>query len=347
MGPVHLRLFARQAAQMQIGFGFRSRPMAGDQVAEMVGAAAIATLARHRKEAAGRQRRERLQRLADEGQIGVNLRRPWRRPDPGKAGLRQHAPHHAVVHMQLTGDGAHRPFLSVVVAQDLGLDVRGNHHVRVLSGRVSADLDDGSGGPGTHGGREPGAGDRTSDNARPPAEVGHPRKLRRSQSSASRATENHPMTARVNPDASLYCSAPGNDALARHGRAALGGWSGSAVRRRLASGAALAVRSCPRSRLGRGRNSCRSLPGRDSPRKETVEPTARHGVRTHKRQVDGRHDSQDNDPACVPSTVWGTASRRNSQVGLGAVLALENEQAFIPPSVSRQPKPAPKGQAAS
>src|SRR5271165_3133608 len=87
---------------------------------------------------------------------------------------------------------------------------------------------------------------------------------------------------------------------------------------------------------GVARNSCRSLPGRDSPRKETVEPAARHGVRTRKRQVDGRHDCQDNAPACVPSTVWGTASRRNSQVGLGAVLALETEQALSrhPPRVS-------------
>ena len=149
------------------------------------------------------------------------------------------------------------------------------------------------------------------------------------------------MTARVNPDASLYCSAPGNDALARHGRAALGGWSGSAVRRRLACGAALAARSCRRSRLGRGRNSCRSRPGRDSPRKETVEPAARHGVRTRKRQVDERHDCQDNAPACVPSTVWGTASRRNSQVGLGAVLALNSAHAN-PPHAPRQPKPTPQ-----
>jgi hypothetical protein len=154
------------------------------------------------------------------------------------------------------------------------------------------------------------------------------------------------MTAWVNPDASLYCSAPGNDALARHGRAALGGWSGSAVRRHLACVAALAARSRRRSRLGRDRNSCRSQLGRDNPHKETVEPAARHGVRTRKRQVDERHDCQDNAPACVPSTVWGTASRRNSQVGLGAVLALDNEQALIPPSAPRQPKPAPKGHAA-
>jgi hypothetical protein len=116
VGPVHLRLFARQAAQTQIGFGFRSRPMAGDEVAEVIGAAAIAALAHHRIEAAGRQCRECPQRQMDEWQIGVDLRRPWRRPDPGKTGLRQHAPHHAVVHMQLTGDGAHRPFLSVVVS---------------------------------------------------------------------------------------------------------------------------------------------------------------------------------------------------------------------------------------
>src|SRR5208282_5759676 len=52
----------------------------------------------------------------------------------------------------------------------------------------------------------------------------------------------------------------------------------------------------------------------DNPRKETASPTARHDVRTRYRHVDERHDCQDNAPACVPSTVWGTASRRNSQV---------------------------------
>ena len=101
-------------------------------------------------------------------------------------------------------------------------------------------------------------------------------------------------------------------------------------------GAALAARSRRRSRLGRGRNSCRSQLARDNPRKETVELAARDGVQTRKHQVDERHDCQDNAPACVPSKVWGTASRRNSQVGLGAVLALENEQALSrhPPRVS-------------
>src|SRR5208282_846791 len=113
-------------------------------------------------------------------------------------------------------------------------------------------------------------------------------------------------------------------------------WLGNAVPPGSACVAALAARSRPRSRLGRDHSNRRSKPGRDSPRKETASPTARHGVRTRKRQVDGRHDCQDNAPACVPSTVWGTASRRNSQVGLGAVLALENEQALSrhPPRVS-------------
>jgi hypothetical protein len=38
----------------------------GDQVAEVIGAAAIAALVHHRMQAAGRQRRELLQRLENE-----------------------------------------------------------------------------------------------------------------------------------------------------------------------------------------------------------------------------------------------------------------------------------------
>src|SRR5208283_4724112 len=148
----------------------------------------------------------------------------------------------------------------------------------------------------------------------------------------------------VNPDASLYCNAPGSDALDRHEQAAPNDWFGNAVPPSSACVAALAARSRRRSRLGRGRNSCRSQLGRDNPHKETVEPAARHGVRTRKRQVDERHDCQDNVPACVPSTVWGTASRRNSQVGVGAVLALNGAHAN-PPYAPRQPKTrAPKSQ---
>ena len=51
VAPVDLTLFAGQAAQPQIGFGLRTRPMAGDQVAEMIRPAAVAALAHHRIQA--------------------------------------------------------------------------------------------------------------------------------------------------------------------------------------------------------------------------------------------------------------------------------------------------------
>ena len=322
MSPVHLRLFARQAAQTQIGLGFRTRAMAGDKVAEMIGAAAIAALVCHREQTASGQRREVLQRLADERQIRIDLRRSGRRTEPRQTGLRKHTPHHAVMHVQLTGDCTHCPFLSVVAAQDLRLDVRRRHHVLVLSGLVAAGLDDGRGGAGTPGGRDRDTGDRTSGSARPVPGGCHPKKLRRSRSSASRTAANHRLAVGVNPDASLSCYGPGNAAPERHGRAARGGWTGNAARRRSGYGAGLAARSLRRSRPDRGRNSCKSEPGRDTPHTETAWLVALRLVRIRRRHVDERRDSQDNDPACVPSTVWGTASSCNRQVDLGAVLAL-------------------------
>jgi hypothetical protein len=36
----------------------------------------------------------------------------------------------------------------------------------------------------------------------------------------------------------------------------------------------------------------------------------------------------------VPSTVWGTASMQNRQVGLGAVLALQYRNATLPPATA-------------
>jgi hypothetical protein len=48
--------------------------MAGDQVAEVIGVAGIATLAHHSIQTARRQCRECLQRLEDERQIRVDLR---------------------------------------------------------------------------------------------------------------------------------------------------------------------------------------------------------------------------------------------------------------------------------
>ena len=73
MSPIDLSLLAGQAAQTQIRFDLRTRPMAGDEMAEVIGAAAIASLAHHHVQAACRQRREGLQRLADERRIEVIL----------------------------------------------------------------------------------------------------------------------------------------------------------------------------------------------------------------------------------------------------------------------------------
>ena len=93
--PIDLSLFAGKGAQAQIGLGLGARPMAGDEVAEVIGAAGIATLAHHGVEAAGRQPGECRERLGDERQIGIDLRGPRRRPDPGQPSLCEHALHHA------------------------------------------------------------------------------------------------------------------------------------------------------------------------------------------------------------------------------------------------------------
>ena len=142
----------------------------------------------------------------------------------------------------------------------------------------------------------------------------------------------------VNTDGSLYCGEPGSDALGRHEQAAPDGWFGNDVPHGSACVAALAERNRPRNRFGRDHSNRRSKPERGNPRKETASPTARHDVRIRYRPVDERHDCQDNVPACVPSTVWGTASRRNRQVALGAVLALKSAHANKP-NTTRQLKP--------
>ena len=53
MPPVDLPLLAGQAAQTQIGLRRRARPMTGDEVAEVIAAAAVAAFAHHRVQPAG------------------------------------------------------------------------------------------------------------------------------------------------------------------------------------------------------------------------------------------------------------------------------------------------------
>jgi len=265
--PVHLCLFARQGAQTQIGFGLRTRPMAGDEVAEVIGAAGIAAFAHHSIQAARRQRRECLKRLADEGQVRVDQRSARRRADQWQTSLRQHAADHAVMHVQLTGDRAHRPLLDVVIAQDLSFDIRRCHHGRVPSGPVVASLDGDRGDAKSLGGRGSDTAARTNGSARPAAEAAHPGLSRRSQSSASRAAQDHQVAMEVNRDASLFRFARDIGVPARHARAARDGWSGNARRRHAGCRVGHVRRSRRHSRSGRGRSNCRSTPGRGIPRR--------------------------------------------------------------------------------
>jgi hypothetical protein len=119
----------------------------------------------------------------------------------------------------------------------------------------------------------------------------------------------------VNRDASLFCGVPGSGAVARHAAVVRSARFGSAVRPAAASLGAPAGRSLRRNKPGRGRNSCTPRPGCDSRRTRKIVPMQpRHGPR-RTEQVDERHVCRDIDPACVlPSTVWGTAPRRNRQV---------------------------------
>jgi hypothetical protein len=173
----------------------------------MAGAAAVAALTNHGVETAGRQRGELLQRLVDEGQIGIGFRRPWRLSMARQASLGQDPGHGVVMKMQLTGDRSDAPLLDMVVAQDLRLGIRGDCHRRLLSCLVERCFE------------EPGGGESPNErNADSSGCIGNNAKLsepaflpahrhlagRVFQTPPSLRQENHPQAVRVNPDLSLY-----------------------------------------------------------------------------------------------------------------------------------------------
>ena len=258
MAPVHLRLFAGQAAQAQIRLRRTAWAMLGDKVAEVIRTAAIAALVRHREQAAGGQGREFLQRLADQRQIGVDRRRPLCRADPGQAGLRQHAPHHAVVDMQLPGDGANRPLLGVIVAQDLRFDVRRHHHgVWAPSGHIQHGRDDAGGDARTPDAAMAGSHDHTSGSVAPAAEARRRAERRHAWPSSRPPAADHPPAVWVNRDASLSSVATGSGPSGRRAAAGHAGSPDSADQPLAASVAGPARRSRRCSRSAPGRNSRR------------------------------------------------------------------------------------------
>src|SRR5450432_2320877 len=111
------------------------------------------------------------------------------------------------MHMQLTGDGANRPLLGVVVTQDSRLDIRRCHHGLAPSGRVVVGPEGGHGGAETPDGRGPDTAARTNGSAGPVAGTAYLRFSRRSRPSASWTADNHPAVMGVNPDASLFLAA--------------------------------------------------------------------------------------------------------------------------------------------
>jgi hypothetical protein len=128
VGPVDLRLLARQRAQAQVGLSGRAWAHAGDEQAEVRAGADIASLGHHRVQPCGGERGELLERGQDEGPVRIDPARTQRRGVHRRAVAGEHAPHGVAVHVQLPRDGPHAPLLHHVQAQDLRHQVRGNGH---------------------------------------------------------------------------------------------------------------------------------------------------------------------------------------------------------------------------
>ena len=128
---------------------------------------------------------------------------------------------------------------------------------------------------------------------------------------------NHPSDVAGNPDASRCFVGRDSDRPAPHGSPDRGGWPGSAARPHAGRRAAPSVHSLVRSKSGRGHSGCRQKPELGSARTETggqsSPPATAH--------MDPIGNDWNTAPACVLSTVWGTASVRDLAVEVGAVPA--------------------------
>jgi hypothetical protein len=122
VAPINLRLLTGQAAEAQISLGHRAWPVTSDEMAKVVGAAAITALAHHRVQPAGGQGRELLERLLDEWQKRIKLREA-RCSETRQTRLSEDTFDDVMVHADLAGDGADAPFFYMVVAQNLCLAV--------------------------------------------------------------------------------------------------------------------------------------------------------------------------------------------------------------------------------
>ena len=128
---------------------------------------------------------------------------------------------------------------------------------------------------------------------------------------------NHPRDVAGNPDASRCFAGRDSDRPAPHGSLDRGGSPGSAARPRAGRRAAPSVNSLARSKSGHGRSGCRPAPELGSARTETVGQSSPRAT----AHMDAIGNDWNTAPACVLSTVWGTASIRDLAVEVGAVPA--------------------------
>ncbi len=207
------------------------------------------------------------------------------------------------MHLQLGGDRADRPLLSMVIAQDLRLKLRGNRHALVLL----QPFEPCGGGAKSLGGRNPGSDSHTSSSAK--AEASENRRWMAVPSPPPNpGTTNHPAALTVNPDASRFFAAAGNGELVRRERSARAGLPDSVRPRRVGRDGGPPSRNRWRNRPDRGRSNCKPAPTYGSGRTEKIGP-ASPLPRSRRMNVDETRDGWNTAPACVPGALWGVALR--------------------------------------
>ena len=136
---------------------------------------------------------------------------------------------------------------------------------------------------------------------------------------------NHPRAVAGNPDASPCFVGSDSGRPAPHGSPDRGGWPGSAARPRAERRAAPSVHNLVRSKSGRDHSGCRPAPEPCSARTETAGQAPPSWATAH---MDAFGNDWNTAPACVLSTVWGTASIRDLAVEVGAVPASPIRRVF-------------------
>jgi len=138
------------------------------------------------------------------------------------------------------------------------------------------------------------------------------------QSPPRSPSPNHPRDGAGNPDASRSFVGRDSDRPALHGSPGRGDFSGSAGKLRAERRAAPSVHNLVRSKSGRDHSGCRPAPEPCSARTETAGQAPPSWATAH---MDAFGNDWNTAPACVLSTVWGTASVRDLAVEVGAVPA--------------------------